>query len=147
MKIKKALHVSGGKPNGIEVRAEEPVRQRASKSSERPAPFPAGSVGANFAKRNYVKYLVERYHRCREAEDRLEPISRLQYSEIFQKIESKFKSPTYFIPEGRFAELVDFLHDRIENTVLGRLNGNQGIANYKSFEEYVMQHAEKVVNA
>lgn len=84
---------------------------KVSKNSERPAPYPEGCIGANLAKRNYVKYLVE----------------------------SKFKAPTYFIPEERFGELVDFLHCRIDNTLLGRMNGKRGVSNYGSFDEYVMQ--------
>jgi len=32
------------------------------------------------------------------------------------------------------------LHDRINNTILGRVNGKRGIPNYESFDEYVMEH-------
>jgi hypothetical protein len=49
-------------------------------------------------------------------------------------------APTYFIPEARFGKLVDFLHYRIDNTLLGRVNGKRSIPNYESFDEYVMQH-------
>jgi len=113
---------------------------KVSKNSKRAAPYPEGCIGANLAKRNYVKYLVERYNHCREADAGFGRSDRFHYSALFKNIESKFKAPTYFIPEQRFGELVDFLHCRIDNTVLGRMNGKRGISNYRSFDEYVMQH-------
>ena len=113
---------------------------KVSKNSKRPSPYPEGCIGANLAKRNYVKYLVERYNHCREADARFGRSDRFHYSALFKNIESKFKAPTYFIPEERFGELVDFLHRRIDNTVLGRVNGKRGISNYGSFDEYIMQH-------
>ena len=51
-----------------------------------------------------------------------------------------FKAPTYFIPESRFEELVDYLQGRIDNSILGRVNAKRGIPNYESYDEYVMQH-------
>ena len=133
MKLKNSLNAANG--------------NRAGADSPRPAAYPAGSIGANVAKRNYVKYLVERYHRFREADADFGRRERFLYSALFASIESKFKAPTYFIPEGRFGELVDFLHHRIDNTMLGRVNGKRGITNYESFDEYVMQHMETAVNA
>jgi hypothetical protein len=147
MKMKNALNVSGGNLAGAEIHIGDRVNLRVSKSSKRPASYPAGCIGANLAKRNYVKYLVERYNHYREADVRFGRNERFHYSVLFKNIESKFKAPTYFIPEGRFAELVDFLHHRIDSTILGRVNGKRGIPNYESFDEYVMQHVETAVNA
>jgi len=113
---------------------------RVVKNGKRPAEYPAGCIGANLAKRNYVKYLVERYHHYREADARFGRTGRFHYSVLFKNIEAKFKTPTYFIPEGRFDELVDYLHYKIDNTILGRGNGKRGIPNYESFDEYVMEH-------
>lgn len=36
--------------------------------SSRPTEYPVGSIGRDLAKRNYVRYLVERYHRFRQAD-------------------------------------------------------------------------------
>src|SRR5208282_4338414 len=36
--------------------------------STRPSEYPAGCIGSNLSQRNYIKYLVERYHRFREAD-------------------------------------------------------------------------------
>ena len=113
---------------------------RVVKNGKRPTSYPDGCVGANLAKRNYVKYLVERYHQYREADARFGRTDRFHYAVLFKNIESKFKAPTYFIPENRFEELVDYLRERIDNTILGRVNHKRGIPNYESFDEYVMEH-------
>jgi len=147
MKTKNALNVSGGNLAGAEIHVGDHVNVRVSKGSRRPASYPEGCIGAHLAKRNYVKYLVERYNHYREADARFGRTDRFHYSVLFKNIESKFKAPTYFIPEGRFGELVDFLHSRIDNTILGRVNSKRGISNYESFDEYVMQHMEAAVNA
>jgi len=110
------------------------------KGGRRTVPYPDGSVGTNLPKRNYVKYLVERYHHYREADTGFGRKGRLHYAVLFKKIEAKFKAPTYFIPESRFEELVDYLHGRIDNTILGRRNNSRGIANFESFDEYKMRH-------
>jgi hypothetical protein len=147
VKTKNALSVSGGNFPGAEIHVGDRVLLRVSKGSKRLVSYPEGCIGANLAKRNYVKYLVERYNHYREADASFGRNARFHYSELFKNIESKFKAPTYFIPEGRFAELVDFLYHRIDNTILGRANGKRGIPNYESFDEYVMRHMETDVNA
>ena len=140
MKTKNALSVSGGNLTGAAIHVGGRVNVRVSKSSERPASYPAGSIGANLPRRNYVKYLVERYNHCREADGHVWRADPFHYSVLFKHIECQFGAPTYFIPERRFGQLVDFLHNRIDNTKLGRANGKRGIPNYESFDEYVMQH-------
>ncbi len=102
--------------------------------------YPDGCIGADLPRRNYVKYLVERYNRYREADASFGRKDRFHYAVLFKNIESKFKAPLYFIPENRFGELVDYLHSRIDKTILGRRNNGRGIRNYESFDEYQMQH-------
>jgi len=147
VKTKNAFNVSGGSFSGADIHVGDRVNVRMSKGSKRPTSYPEGCVGANLAKRNYVKYLVERYNHYREADTRFGRTTRFHYSVLFKNIESKFKAPTYFIPETRFGELVDYLHERIDNTILGRVNNKRGIPNYESFDEYVMQHMDVAVNA
>lgn len=147
MKAKNAFIGSGGTFSGTAIHVGDRVSVRVSKSGKRPASYPEGCVGANLAKRNYVKYLVERYNHYREADARFGRVTRFHYSVLFKNIESKFKAPTYYIPETRFEELVDYLHERVDNTILGRVNNQRGIPNYESFDEYVMQHMGAAVNA
>ena len=145
MSTKNALRVSGGNLTATNLHVGDRVTVRLGKGGKRPASYPQGCVGANLAKRNYVKYLVERYNHYREADARFGRNDRFHYSVLFKNVETKFKAPTYFIPETRFGELVDYLHDRINNTILGRVNGKRGIPNYESFDEYVMQHMGEAV--
>jgi len=93
MKTKNALKVSGGNLAGAEIHVGDRVNVRVSKGSTRPASYPEGCIGAHLAKRNYVKYLVERYNHYREADARFGRTERFHYSVLFKNIESKFKAP------------------------------------------------------
>lgn len=139
MKAKNSLKVSGGNMAGASIHVGD-QNIRVVKGSRRAAYYPPGCVGANLAKRNYVKYLIERYHEYREADVRFGRMAGFHYAVLFKNIEAKFKAPTYFVPESRFEELVDYLHYRIDNTILGRVNRKRGIPNYESFDDYVMMH-------
>ena len=141
MKAKNSLtnHGSFTAAGDIHI-GDQTTQVRVVKNSKRPMEYPSGCIGANLAKRNYIKYLVERYNHYREADARFGRTTRFHYSVLFKNIEAKFKAPTYFIPENRFDELVDFLHFRIDNTILGRVNAKRGIRNYESFDEYMMEH-------
>jgi len=109
---------------------------RGSRSS-RPTEYPIGSIGRDLARRNYVRYLVERYHRFREADSSFgSGPARFGYPVIFKSIERRFNAPTYFIPEARFNELVEYLHQRVDRTILGKRNHARGIPNYASIEEF-----------
>ena len=108
--------------------------------STRLAEYPLGTVGSNLLQRYYVKYLVERYHRSRQVESEFGTGStRFSYAAIFTNIERQFKAPTYFIPEKRFDELVEFLQRRVDRTVLGKRNRARGIRNYVTPEEFAAE--------
>jgi hypothetical protein len=146
MKAKNAFTNHGSITGSVHV-GDQTTNVRIVKNSRRPAEYPPGCIGADLAKRNYVKYLVERYNHYREADARFGRNDHFHYSVLFKNIEAKFKAPTYFILESRFGELVDFLHHRVDNTILGRVNAKRGIPNYESFDEYVMQHMGSPVTA
>ena len=106
-----------------------------------PTEYPAGSIGSDLEQRNYVRYLVQRYHRFREADSsfgRSGP-ARFSYAVIFKNIERKFGAPTYFIRQARFNELVKHLQQHIDATILGRNNLKRGIRNYASREDFLAQ--------
>jgi len=107
---------------------------------QRPTAYPDGAIGSNLLQRNYIRYLVEHYHRFREADASFgrEP-ARFSYAVIFRNIERKFKAPTYFIPQVRFNELGEYLKHRIDRTILGQRNRARGIHNYASFEQYAAE--------
>ena len=112
------------------------VDRRRAANARSKTEYPAGRIGADPIKRNYIKYLVERYHRFRQAEPSSGKSSgRLSYVLIYKNIEAKFKLPAYFVPVERFDELVDYLQARIDRTVLGKRNRARGYSNYESFDE------------
>ena len=96
-------------------------------------------------KRNYVKYLVERYNRFKQADESFgkTAVRRFSYAVLFKNIEARFKAPTYFIPIARFDELVDFLHRKIEATILGKRNRSRGHRNYETFDEFQLSQTGK----
>jgi hypothetical protein len=129
----------GGVHNGKKV-INRPYRGR---RSNRASEYPAGSIGSDLEQRNYVKYLVQRYHRARRAElnfGRSVP-ARFSYAAIFTNIERKFGASTYFVSRGRFEELVKYLQRRIDATTLGKSNITRGFRNYASREEVATENS------
>jgi hypothetical protein len=105
--------------------------------SSRPTQYPIGSIGSDLEQRNYVRYLVQRYHRFREADSSFGTgPARFSYAVIFTNIERKFGAPTYFVPQARFDELVKYLQHHIDGTILGKSNRAREIRNYMSPEEF-----------
>ena len=96
--------------------------------------YPKGCIGADLTRRNYIRHLVERYHRFKEAEFTPGETTRSTYA-VIKNIESKFKTPTYFVPVSRFQELTDYLKTRIDRTILGKRHRSRHLANYSSFDE------------
>lgn len=139
MKAKNAIQ-NAGTINAGTLHVGDRTTIRVAKSGQRAALYPVGSIGMDLPKRNYVRYLVERYHHFREADADFGKTERFHYAVLFKNIEVKFKAPTYFIPEVRFEELVDYLHSRIDKTILGRRNNSRGISNFESFDEYKLRH-------
>jgi hypothetical protein len=114
------------------------------RKSERPAAYPDGSIGSNLLQRNYIRYLVERYHRFREAEASFgSGPARFSYAVIFKNIERQFQAPTYFIPQARFGELSEYLQHRVDRTALGKRNRARGIPNYVSPEEFAVEQQDQ----
>ena len=110
--------------------------------SSRPTEYPVGSIGRDLVQRNYVRYLVERYHRFREADSQFgSGPTRFSYAVIFKNIEREFKASTYFIPQARFSELVQYLQHCIDRTILGKRNRARGIRNYASLGEFETEAA------
>jgi len=128
--------------NGTNIVVNAAIRRRRSaRTTEDPA-YPAGTIGSDLVERDYVRYLIERYHRCRRMEPNFYsgPVP-FSYAAIFMAIERKFKAPTYFVPRARFDELVEFLQRRIDGTMLGKNNRARKIRNYPSLDEFSAERA------
>jgi hypothetical protein len=115
-----------------------------SRRSSRPTEYPIGSIGRDLVKRNYVRYLVERYHRFRQADSSFgSGPARFSYAVIFKSIEREFKAPTYFVSEARFKDLVEYLQKRVDGTILGKRNHAREIRNYASPEEFAAEQVPR----
>ncbi|HEY6419684.1 MAG TPA: hypothetical protein VIX59_11835 [Candidatus Binataceae bacterium] len=118
-----------------------------SRRSSQPTEYPVGSIGRDLVQRNYVRYLVERYHRFRQADSGFgSGPARFSYAVIFKNIEREFKASTYYIPQARFNELVEYLQRRVDGTILGKRNCKRGIRNYASPEEFAAEQAGTVAS-
>jgi hypothetical protein len=124
-------------PGSVETGPAAIDQTHRGRRSQRPTVYPEGSIGSNLLQRNYIRYLVQRYHRFREADASFGSApARFSYAVIFKNVERKFQAPTYFIPQIRFGELTEYLQHRIDRTILGKRNRTRGILNYVSPEKY-----------
>jgi hypothetical protein len=98
---------------------------------------PFGSIGANLNMNNYIKYLIDKYYKYREADKSYGRFENFSYGEIHNSIFRKFKAKTYFVREERFTELYEYLYWRIDRTIQGKRNKAYGISNYPTFVEYM----------
>ncbi len=144
MKVKAKNVIVGTGEKAFVIQGIENLTLRTSSARKPKMEYPAGSIGADLMRRNYIRYLVERYFRYREADGSFGPkaVRKFSYAVIFKNIETHFKAPTYFIPLTRFDELVDFLQRKIEGTILGKRNRARGHRNYETFDEFQMAQAE-----
>ena len=55
------------------------------------------------------------------------------HGKIHQDIQKRFRARTYFIREGDFDELVQYLQGRIDQTILGKRNRAGGWSSYCTF--------------
>ena len=104
--------------------------------------YPAGSVVEDLMRRNYIAYLVGRYHEFRKADASFGRANRgrpFSHAEIHTSIRRKFKADTYFVLVERFPEEATFIKGRIDQTILGKRNKARGTPNYRSFEDFVKE--------
>ena len=138
MKIKNSAKFTGD-VTGSTIHVGDKIT-RITKPRRLTSEYPEGSIGRDLHRRNYVKYLVERYHRYRDADKSFGRGLPFSYAVIYKNIERKFQAPAYYIPASHFEPLVEYLESCIERTILGKKNRARGIANFKSFDEYLMEN-------
>jgi hypothetical protein len=128
----------GGDANGSIVAGQVIIHGDAKLPSK--MNHPAGSIGADLLRKNYIQYLVRRYDEFRQVGQRsYGQKGAHQYGAIHNNIQGKFKAKTYFIPIGRFEELVAYIHGRIDKTIQAKRNRAQGHRAYSSFEDYARE--------
>ena len=91
---------------------------------------PVGSIGSDLSKCNYIKYLIDRYHQFKKADQN---IQNMNYAILYSSIKRKFGAKWDMVPVKRFEDLSQFLQGRIDNTILGKSNRNKGVRSYDDF--------------
>lgn len=104
--------------------------------------YPVSSIGSDTVKKGYIDYLYGRYIEFRKADKSFGAHSHSKKffpGELHSTINKKFKAKTFFIHESRFEELVDYMHARINQTILGKRNRSRNSKNYSSFLDYKIE--------
>ena len=96
---------------------------------------PSGTIAADRDKRNYAKYLIDRYQEFKKADHGVEEF---RYALIYKAIQREFKCKWDFIPVERFDDLVAYLQYRIDKTILGKNQKARGHRNYRSFDDFLV---------
>lgn len=93
----------------------------------------AGTIGADMERRNYTKYLIDRYHQFKQHEVGK---NGMKHAVFYASIKRKFGAKWDHIPVQTFGKLVSFLQSRIDGTSLGKTRKARHQKNYSTFEEH-----------
>jgi len=97
---------------------------------------PPGSLGANLSFKGYVDYLLSKYYKYRKADSSFGRKVPFSHAVIHRRIQERFHSKTFFMPEDNFEELCNYLKAQIDQTILGKRNRSDGVSNYHPFEDH-----------
>lgn len=103
------------------------------KTSVKVAPL-SGTIAADFQRRNYTKYLIDRYHEFKQAEVGK---GNVKYAVLYKSVERQFGAKWDNLSVDKFEALTGFLQDKIDGTRLGRTKKAQGQARYSTFQDHV----------
>jgi hypothetical protein len=107
--------------------------------------YPAGSLGANNDKTNYISYLITRYHEYKEWEVGKENMNYAIFQSGLKKKYRIGKTRTlYNVPEEKFEELASEIQRRIDGTVLASVKRSKDqLKNYLEYHEYLEETKNK----
>ena len=99
---------------------------------------PAGSIGSDLLMRNYTKHLIDRYN---DFASKQPGRTKFSFAAIHSLIKKRYRVGKWeLVPIGRFEDLCALLQDRINATMLGRINQSKGQKNYSTLAEYRVEH-------
>lgn len=127
------INITGGQHSGVIANV---VNLKTSRKRPPKLSYPEGSIGSNLLFRNYVKYLIDRYNEFKKAN---RTVSDFHYAVVYRSIQAQFKAKWDFIPIERFTDLVVFLQNRIDKTILGKVQKARSYRNYESLEEFKLK--------
>lgn len=94
---------------------------------------PHDAIAADLALRNYVKYLIDRYHEFKKVEVGK---GNVNFAVFYKSIEREFGAKWDYVPREKSETLVAFLHRRIDQTRFGRIQKSRGVKRYSTFQEH-----------
>lgn len=121
-------HVMVNSPGAVQAST---VVFKSQKKSGRRVP-PAGSIGSDLSKVNYIKHLIDRYHEfASQQRDRS-----FRYQAVYGAITRKFGAKWDLVPLEQFRDIALFLQRKIDGTIVGRRNRGNGYPNYSGYSQY-----------
>jgi hypothetical protein len=141
LKDYQALHITAGghvmfhSPGSVQV-SSVVIKNQNKRVAVLP---PAESVASSLSHRNYVKHLIDRYQEFASKQ----PGREFRYPAIYNAIKRQYGAKWDFVSLRQFNELVLFLHQRIDRTMVGSVNRGRGVSNYSAFKEYQKKYETK----
>lgn len=109
--------------------------------TKQPKPsIPDGAIGNDLMKKNYIHRLIKRYGDFKQEE--LNKIGeKFNWAAFNKHISNRYKATGInHIPITRFEELISYLQDRIDKTIMGKAQKSKGYRSYKSFEDFLKEN-------
>ncbi len=98
---------------------------------------PQGTISSSINHRNYIKYLVDRYHEFKVADVGK---NNVKYPIFYNSIKREFGAKWDLISLEKFTELSSFIQMRIDKTILGKNRKSTKVRNYSSYEKYLSKY-------
>lgn len=93
-------------------------------------------IGGSPNHRAYLKYLIDRYQEfAKRQTDRS-----FKFPAVYASIKDRFKATWEHIPISRFEEVEQFMHAKIDGTLIGRLQKSQSKSSYEQFDKFLRDH-------
>jgi hypothetical protein len=97
--------------------------------------LPDGALGKDLSKKNYIDYLKKRYGDWKQIELDKKGES-FNWGSFTKSLYVRYKAAGInYIDVRHFEDLATYLQDRIDKTIMGKVNKSKGIKNYSQFEE------------
>jgi len=107
------------------------------KNSLKAPPHPQGSIGANLSMKAYTDYLIGCYFDLKKADSSYGRNTKFSHAVIHRNIQKTMGGRTFYLPESKFQDLMEFLQNHIDQTIQGKVNRKRGVKNYHSFQEHI----------
>jgi hypothetical protein len=107
-------------------------------------PAATGTIGSDMFCKNYVGYLVRTYNNfLKIGRESFGDTRNVSYSFLSTRVIQVFKSPANDLPLTRFEEVVDFIKEYLDDSIVGRNNHKKGWRSYESFDEFAANQVAK----